>query len=98
MLMRKESNNFLARMEPQQFTLFRKLVVTNILATDMKEHFECQNKFEAFCNEIKDKKQEFGTPLSPLSLSPSYTPQRAPRATESCSAMWCCTAVTSLAT
>ena len=26
----------------------------------MKEHFEYQNKFEAFCNEIKDKQHEFG--------------------------------------
>jgi cAMP-specific phosphodiesterase 4 len=60
LLMRKEKNNFLARMEPQIFQFFRKLVVTNILATDMKEHFEYQNKFEAFCNEIKDKQHEFG--------------------------------------
>jgi len=59
LLMRKEKNNFLIRLEPQNFQIFRKLVVTNILATDMKEHFEYQNKFEAFSNEIKDKNQEF---------------------------------------
>lgn len=60
MIMRKEKSNFLIRMDPSEFQFFRKLVVTNILATDMKEHFEHLNKFEAFCNEIKEKKIDFG--------------------------------------
>lgn len=64
--MKKEKCDFLSRLESQQFQLFRKLVVTNILATDMKEHFEYQNKFEAFCNEIKDKRQEFGNEIIEL--------------------------------
>ena len=61
LLMKKERNNFLSRLDVRDFQAFRKLVVTNILATDMKEHFEYQNKFEASCNELKDKKQEFGS-------------------------------------
>ena len=60
LFMKKDKNNFLQQMDPKQFQIFRKLVVTNILATDMKEHFELQNKFEVFCKEIKDKKKDFG--------------------------------------
>lgn len=56
--MKKEKNNFLVRMNSSDFQIFRKLVVTNILATDMKEHFEHQSKFEHFCQEIKDKHHE----------------------------------------
>jgi cAMP-specific phosphodiesterase 4 len=44
-LLRKEKNNFLSELSTEEFKKFRKFVISNILFTDIKEHFPLLKKF-----------------------------------------------------
>lgn len=61
-LLRKEENNFLGHLNREEFMAFRKLVIENILFTDIKEHFPLLNKFNERINNGKALDRE-DTPL-----------------------------------
>jgi hypothetical protein len=45
-LLRKPENNFLLKLLPEELVEFRKNIISNILFTDIKEHFPLLKKFK----------------------------------------------------
>ena len=45
-ILQDPNKNILEKMDKEDYLRFRKIVITNILATDMKEHFTLMHNFE----------------------------------------------------
>lgn len=45
-ILKDPNKNILEKMDKDDFLRFRKIVITDILATDMKEHFTLMHNFE----------------------------------------------------
>ena len=45
-ILKKPCNNFLSSLSQKEFARFRKLTISSILYTDIKEHFNLMKKFE----------------------------------------------------
>jgi 3'5'-cyclic nucleotide phosphodiesterase len=65
-ILKKVECNLFTSWKDKDYQMFRKLMINNILATDMKEHFNFMNIFDiklnkqnydlnTFCNFIKEK-------------------------------------------
>lgn len=53
-ILKKEECNLFSSLNDKDYQIFRKLMINNILATDMKEHFNFMNIFD-----IKVNKQHY---------------------------------------
>lgn len=53
-MLRDEKTNFLTSLDDEQFKTLRKCVISNILHTDMSDHFKLIKDFEAQLAEKKD--------------------------------------------
>jgi hypothetical protein len=64
-LLRKPENNFLKDLSPAEMKEFRKGVISNILYTDIKEHFPLLKKFQSLSQEDPPN-EEYMTLLSAM--------------------------------
>lgn len=55
-ILSKETSNIFANIKGEDYKLLRKLIIANILATDMKVHFEVMNQF----NDVRDRIEKSG--------------------------------------
>jgi hypothetical protein len=64
-LLSKEKTNLLINVKSDDMKLIRRLMISNILATDIKEHFNLLSRFESRFKEIKENTDiEFGNETS----------------------------------
>jgi cAMP-specific phosphodiesterase 4 len=62
LIMKEEENNLLVNLSKEDFTIFRKVFVENIMYTDIKVHFDLLKDFEARFKESKQESmKKFGT-------------------------------------
>lgn len=57
--MSKSECNILEKMNKIDFILFRKIVINNVLATDMKEHFSLIHNFEIKTKDLQITQNKF---------------------------------------
>ena len=67
-LLSKRENNFLESLSDQKFKEFRKMMISNILATDMSEHFKLLKSVEARQKECIEESKYFGSCEEDLKL------------------------------
>ncbi|KAM3146931.1 hypothetical protein pb186bvf_001085 [Paramecium bursaria] len=54
-ILKVDQNNFLSKLSSEQFLIFRKYTIQNILATDMKKHFEIIKQMELKLSKLPDE-------------------------------------------
>jgi len=57
-ILQKESCNIFSNVKPDDYKELRKLMISNILATDMKEHFDFMKSFRELNDRVKEFKDE----------------------------------------